>query len=59
MESYRFDGLLGRGGMAEVYRAWHTGLHRWEAVKLLLPPMLRESSGSGRFCSLPKRQPVR
>src|SRR5687768_3368447 len=33
--SYRIEELIGRGGMAEVYRVWHNHLHRYEALKLL------------------------
>lgn len=32
---YRVEDLLGRGGMAEVYKVWHSHLHRHEAMKLL------------------------
>ncbi len=38
---YRIDGLLGSGGMAAVYKAWHTGLHRHEALKV---PHVQQSS---------------
>ncbi len=46
---YRIDGLIGQGGMAAVYRAWHTGLHRHEALKLLPPQMTLDHSFVERF----------
>jgi eukaryotic-like serine/threonine-protein kinase len=33
-DRYRLDGVLGSGGMAEVHRAWDTGLQRAVAIKL-------------------------
>ena len=33
---YQIESLVGQGGMAAVYRAWHTGLKRHEALKLPL-----------------------
>lgn len=31
--SHRVDGKLGEGGMADVFKVWNTGLHRYEALK--------------------------
>jgi serine/threonine protein kinase len=47
--TYRLDALLGEGGMARVYKAWHTGLHRHEALKLLLPQMASDRGFVERF----------
>jgi tRNA A-37 threonylcarbamoyl transferase component Bud32 len=46
---YRIEGLLGQGGMAQVYKVWHTGLHRHEALKLLPPQMTFDRSFVERF----------
>ncbi len=34
---YRVESLLGEGGMGAVYLAYHTGIHRQVALKLLWP----------------------
>jgi len=46
---YRVEQLLGRGGMACVYKVWHTGLHRYEALKLLSPNMTYDRVFIERF----------
>jgi len=49
VDGYRIDALIGHGGMAEVYRAWNEGLHRFEAVKMLAPQLSFDRSLVERF----------
>ena len=46
---YRIDALIGRGGMAEVYKAFHTDLHCYHALKVLLLQMSFDKSFVTRF----------
>lgn len=46
---YRIDGLIGRGGMADVYRAEDLSLHRTVAVKMLRPDLARDPIFQTRF----------
>jgi eukaryotic-like serine/threonine-protein kinase len=34
-DQYFLDRLIGRGGFADVYRAWDSNLNRWVAIKVL------------------------
>jgi serine/threonine-protein kinase len=45
MGSYQLEGLLGRGGMGEVYRATHRMLARPAAIKLIRPEMIGARDG--------------
>src|SRR4026209_414055 len=45
MGSYQIGGLLGRGGMGEIYKATHRMLARPAAIKLIRPEMLGNDSG--------------
>jgi hypothetical protein len=46
---YRIQELLGRGGMAAVWRAWDLRLDRPVAVKELAGPWLRDDTAVARF----------
>ena len=46
---YRLDELIGRGGMATVFRAWDTQLGRQVAVKLLRPEIVTDPDLALRF----------
>ena len=46
---YRVVARLGRGGMAEVYKAYQPGLNRYVAVKVLHSHMLDETNFVARF----------
>ena len=42
--AYRIDELLGQGGMATVYKAYHEKLHRYVAIKVLHPAITQDAS---------------
>ena len=46
---YEVRGLLGRGGMAEVYDGWDTRLSRAVAIKLLYPAFKADPDARHRF----------
>jgi serine/threonine protein kinase len=46
---YRVMEPLGRGGMAQVYRAYHPQLDRYVAVKVLRSDLVEEAEFLGRF----------
>src|SRR5258708_24983074 len=46
---YELDGVVGRGGMAEVYRARDSRLDRIVAIKTLRPDLARDHTFQARF----------
>jgi serine/threonine protein kinase len=46
---YRILEPLGRGGMAQVYRAYHPQLNRYVAIKVLRSDLVEEAEFLGRF----------
>ncbi len=46
---YEIKGLLGRGGMAEVYRAHNADIGQDVAIKVLHPAIVDSKDGSARF----------
>jgi serine/threonine-protein kinase len=46
---YQFIEKLGQGGMATVYKAYHAGLDRYVALKVLHPDLTEDLSFTARF----------
>ncbi len=46
---YRIVARLGRGGMAEVYKAYQPGLNRYVSIKVLHSHMIEEKNFVARF----------
>ena len=44
---YEIQNQLGEGGEATVWKAWDTKLQRFVALKILLPPSMRETPDAG------------
>ena len=49
VEGYRIKEILGRGGMATVYRAVQESFKREVALKLMAPSLLADASFAERF----------
>src|SRR5438270_116836 len=49
LDDYKIDKALGAGGMARVYRAVDTKLHRYVALKVITPALRTDSNYSARF----------
>lgn len=48
-DRYEMGPVLGRGGTCTVTRAWDTRLHRFVAIKRLLPPLSEDPHARTRF----------
>ncbi|MGE5837858.1 MAG: protein kinase domain-containing protein [Acidobacteriota bacterium] len=46
---YRIEGLVGSGGMGQVYRATDPRLHRTVAIKVLMPTLVPDGETDARF----------
>lgn len=46
---YQITDQIGRGGMAEVYKAYHPGLALYVAIKVMLPHLASDEGFSDRF----------
>jgi serine/threonine protein kinase/Tol biopolymer transport system component len=46
---YRIEGLVGSGGMGQVYRATDPRLHRTVAIKVLMPTLVPDAEMDARF----------
>ncbi len=46
---FRLEAEIGRGGMGIVYRAWDQDLHRWVAIKQMLPHLAADPVSRQRF----------
>lgn len=49
LSKYELHERIGRGGMAEVYRAYHSSLDRYVAIKILHPFLGEDPEFKGRF----------
>jgi serine/threonine protein kinase len=49
LDEYRLEELLGRGGMARVYRALDVNLQRYVAIKVIDAPFRADSEAAARF----------
>ena len=59
---YRIDGVLGRGGMGRVYRAWDVRLERPVAVKVITSTLAEDrriGNGFGARRWPPPRSSIR
>jgi serine/threonine protein kinase len=49
LDEYRLESLLGKGGMASVYRALDVHLHRYAAIKIIAPAYREKDAYQARF----------